>query len=152
MGNEFFRFFDIRMAEAITTAGQLSIRWIEKKINEYMNGLLKTKDEDYVIASDTDSIYLNMGPLVNKVYSGNPDPSKVIEFMDKVCDQKIQPFIDSSYQELKEYLNAYQQRMEMKRESLANKAIWVAKKNYVLNVYNSEGVAYAKPKLKMMGI
>ncbi len=152
MGNQYFRFFDTRMAEGITTAGQLSIRWIEKKINEYMNTLLKTQDEDYVIASDTDSIYLNMGLLVKKLYPNVSDKKKVIEFMDKVCDQKIQPFIDKSYGELAEYLNCYQQRMEMKRESLADKAIWVAKKNYVLNVYNSEGVAYAKPKLKMMGI
>ncbi len=152
LGNQYFRFFDIRIAEGITTAGQLSIRWIEKKINEYMNGLLKTKDEDYVIASDTDSIYLNMGPLVKKLYPDTSDTKKVIKFMDKVCDDKLQPFIDSSYEELKEYVNAYQQRMEMKRESLADKAIWTAKKRYILNVYNSEGVAYAKPKLKIMGL
>jgi DNA polymerase elongation subunit (family B) len=152
LGNQYFRFFDIRIAEGITTAGQLSIRWIEKKINEYMNKLLKTQDEDYVIASDTDSIYLNMGPLVKKLYPDVSDTKKVIKFMDKVCDDKIQPFIDSSYEELKEYVNAFQQRMEMKRESLADKAIWTAKKRYILNVYNSEGVAYAKPKLKIMGL
>ena len=152
LGNQYFRFFDTRIAEGITTAGQLSIRWIEKKINQYMNNLLKTDDVDYVIASDTDSIYLNMGPLVKKLYPDTSDTKKVIKFMDKVCDDKIQPFIDASYEELKEYVNAFQQRMEMKRESLADKAIWVAKKNYILNVYNSEGVAYAKPKLKMMGI
>lgn len=152
LGNQYFRFFDIRIAEGITTAGQLSIRWIENKINKYMNLLLKTGNEDYVIASDTDSIYLNMGPLVNKLYPDTSDTKKVIKFMNKVCDDKIQPFIDQSYEELKEYVNAYQQRMEMKRESLADKAIWVAKKNYILNVHDSEGVAYAKPKLKMMGI
>jgi len=152
LGNQYFRFFDIRIAEGITTAGQLSIRWIEKKINEYMNKLLKTQDEDYVIASDTDSIYLNMGPLVKKLYPNVDDTKKVIKFMDKVCDDKIQPFIDASYEELKEYVNAYQQRMEMKRESLADKAIWTAKKRYILNVHNSEGVAYAKPKLKIMGL
>ena len=152
LGNQYFRFFDIRIAEGITTAGQLSIRWIEKKINEYMNSLLKTQEKDYVIASDTDSIYLNMGPLVQKLYPNVSETKKVIDFMDKVCDQKIQPFIDSSYQELKEYVNAFQQRMEMKRESLADKAIWTAKKRYILNVYNSEGVAYAKPKLKIMGL
>ena len=152
LGNQYFRFFDTRIAEGITTAGQLSIRWIEKKINEYMNNLLKTKDEDYVIASDTDSIYLNMGPLIDKLYPNVNDTKKVIQFMDKVCEQKIQPFIDASYAELKEYVNAYQQRMEMKRESLADKAIWTAKKRYILNVHNSEGVAYAKPKLKIMGL
>ena len=128
LGNQYFRFFDIRIAEGITTAGQLSIRWIEKKINEYMNDLLKTQNEDYVIASDTDSIYLNMGPLVKKLYPDTSDTKKVIKFMDKVCDDKLQPFIDSSYEELKEYVNAFQQRMEMKRESLADKAIWTAKK------------------------
>jgi hypothetical protein len=93
-----------------------------------------------------------MGPLVKKLYPDTTDTKKVIKFMDKVCDDKIQPFIDSSYEELKEYVNAFQQRMEMKRESLADKAIWTAKKRYILNVHNSEGVAYAKPKLKIMGL
>lgn len=155
-GNQYFRFFDIRIAEAITTAGQLSARWIEKELNLYMNNVLKTKDSDYVIASDTDSIYLHLGPLVEKVYgvdwkTKNSTP-EIIEFMDKVCSQKIQPFIDSSYQKLAEYTNAYKQAMHMKREVLVDRAIWVAKKNYILNVYNSEGVAYTKPKLKMRGI
>ena len=152
LGNQYFRFFDIRIAEGITTAGQLSIRWIENKINEYMNKLLKTNGEDYVIASDTDSIYLNMGPLIQKLYPDTSDTKKVIKFMNKVCDDKIQPFIDDSYEELKQYVNAFQQRMEMKRESLADKAIWTAKKRYILNVHDSEGVAYAKPKLKIMGL
>jgi len=152
LGNQYFRFFDIRIAEGITTAGQLSIRWIENKINEYMNKLLKTDGEDYVIASDTDSIYLNMGPLIKKLYPDTSDTKKVIKFMNKVCDDKIQPFIDDSYEELKQYVNAFQQRMEMKRESLADKAIWTAKKRYILNVHDSEGVAYAKPKLKIMGL
>ena len=152
LGNQYFRFFDIRIAEGITTAGQLSIRWIEQKINKYMNVLLKSGNEDYVIASDTDSIYLNLGPVVDKFYKDTTDTKKVIRFMNKICEEKIQPYIDASYQELANYVNAHEQRMEMKRESLADKAIWVAKKNYILNVYDSEGVAYSKPKLKMMGI
>ena len=152
LGNQYFRFFDIRIAEGITTAGQLSIRWIEQKINKYMNVLLKTGNEDYVIASDTDSIYLNLGPIVDKFFPGTNDTKKVIRFMNKICEEKIQPYIDESYEELKQYVNAYQQRMEMKRESLADKAIWTAKKRYILNVHDSEGVAYAKPKLKIMGL
>ena len=157
LGNQYFRFFDTRIAEGITTAGQLSIRWIEKKINDYMNKVLKTDGEDYVIASDTDSIYLNLGPLVNKIHNSeleslSNDPKKVIKLMNKICEEKIQPYIDRSYEELANYVNAYQQRMEMKRESLADKAIWTAKKRYILNVYDSEGVAYVKPKLKIMGL
>ena len=155
LGNEFFRFFDIRQASAITTAGQLSIRWIEKKLNEYVNKILKTEDEDYVIASDTDSIYLSLDILVNKAYlESNPSASQaeVIAFMDKVCENKIQPFIDKSYDELARYTNAYAQKMMMKREALADKGIWTAKKRYIIRVHNNEGVQYAKPKLKVMGL
>jgi DNA polymerase elongation subunit (family B) len=151
MGSQYFRFYDLRQALAITQAGQLSIRWIENKLNEYLNKLLKT-DKDYVIASDTDSIYLNLGPLVDSVYKEKPDTQKVIAFMDKICEEKIQSYIDQSYQSLAEYVHAFDQKMQMKREGLSDKGIWTAKKRYILNVYNNEGVQYAKPKLKVMGL
>jgi len=155
LGNEYFRFFDLRQAEAITLSGQLSIRWIENKLNGYMNRLLNTEDVDYVIASDTDSIYLNLGPLVEKVYGEKARATateKIVDFVDRVCQQKLEPFIDKSYQELADYMNAYDQKMQMKREVIANKGIWTAKKRYILNVYDSEGVRFSEPKLKMMGI
>jgi DNA polymerase elongation subunit (family B) len=155
LGSQYFRFYDLRMALGVTTAGQFSIRWIEAKINDYMNKLLKT-DSDYVIASDTDSIYLRLGELVNKVYGVNGkvsgDPNKIIEFMDRVCEDKIQPYIDKSYQELADYVHAYDQKMQMKREGLSDKGIWTAKKRYILNVYNNEGVQYKEPKIKVMGL
>jgi DNA polymerase elongation subunit (family B) len=153
LGNEFFRFFDIRQAEAITLSGQLSIRWIENKMNMYMNKILGTKGVDYVIASDTDSIYLHMGPLVDFVYKDKVvETEKIVEFLDKACEEKIQPFIDKAYQDLADYMNAYSQKMFMKREAIADTGIWTAKKRYILNVWNNEGVAYKEPKLKMMGI
>jgi DNA polymerase elongation subunit (family B) len=152
IGNEWFRFFDIRIAEAITLSGQLGIRWIENRLNGFFNNMLKTKNVDYVIASDTDSIYLNLGGLVKKYIPDTPDKLKTIRMLDKFCEDKIQPFIDDSYQELKDYLNAYSQKMKMKREALADKAIWTAKKHYLINVYNNEGVEYKNPKLKIMGL
>ena len=153
LGSQYFRFYDLRMALGVTTAGQLSIRWIENKINEYMNKLLGTKNVDYVIASDTDSIYLCLAGLVGKVYGDRvDDPNVIIKFMDKVCNDKIQPFIDVSYQELADYVKAYAQKMQMKREGLSNKGIWTAKKRYILNVYNNEGVQYNEPDLKVMGL
>jgi DNA polymerase elongation subunit (family B) len=155
LGSQYFRFYDLRMALGVTTAGQLSIRWIENKINDYMNGLLKT-NKDYVIASDTDSIYLCLGELVNKVYGVDGQISipkqKVIEFMDRVCEEKIQPFIDKSYEELANYVHAYAQKMQMKREALADKGIWTAKKRYIMHVYNNEGVQYSEPEMKVMGL
>jgi DNA polymerase elongation subunit (family B) len=116
-----------------------------------MNKLLKT-EEDYVIASDTDSIYLRLGNLVDKVFSDEKDTKKIVDFMDKVCEEKIQPFIDKSYEELAIYVHAFSQKMQMKREALADKGLWTAKKRYALNVYNNEGVAYNEPKLKVMGL
>jgi DNA polymerase elongation subunit (family B) len=156
LGSQYFRFYDLRMALGVTTAGQLSIRWIENKLNVYMNKILGTIDKDYVIASDTDSIYLRLGNLVDKVYGVDGvvklPALKVIEFMDRVCEDKIQPYIDKSYNELAEYVHAYAQKMQMKREALADKGIWTAKKRYIMHVYNNEGVQYAEPDMKVMGL
>jgi DNA polymerase elongation subunit (family B) len=151
MGNQYFRYFDIRMAEGITTSGQLSIRWMANKLNAFMNKTLKTEGKDYVVAIDTDSIYLTLEVLVEKMCEGKTDEQK-IKFMDKICEDVFQPFIDSGYQELADYMNAYSQKMQMKREVLADKGIWTAKKRYILNVHNSEGVQYEKPKIKVMGL
>jgi DNA polymerase elongation subunit (family B) len=155
LGSQYFRFYDLRMALGVTSAGQLSIRWIANKINAYMNKILGTENGDFVVASDTDSIYLRLAELVDKVYGDAAETmpkQKVIEFLDKVCQDKIEPFIDKSYQELAEYVHAYQQKMQMKREVLADKGIWTAKKRYILNVYNSEGVQYAEPHMKVSGL
>lgn len=152
MSNEYFRYYDIRIAEGITLSGQLTIRWAEKTMNAYMNKILNTQDEDYVIAIDTDSLYIRMAKLVQHVLGDNPDHDKAVKFLDRVGTEKIEPILDKAYMQLKEYLHAYDQKMVMKREVIASNGVWTGKKHYVLNVHNSEGVQYAKPKLKMMGI
>ena len=146
IGNQYFRYYDLAIAEGITTAGQLSIRWIEKKINQYLNKLLNT-DKDYVIASDTDSIYVTFDELIQKVNPKNP-----IDFLDTIAKEKIEPFIDKSYKQLADYVHAYDQKMFMKREVIADKGIWTAKKRYILNAWDVEGVRYHEPQLKIMGI
>jgi DNA polymerase elongation subunit (family B) len=153
IGNQYFRFFKLANAEAITLSGQTSIRWIENKVNGYLNNLLQTEEVDYVIASDTDSIYINFGPVVNKFLSSKSgDKTTVVGLLNKVCEEKLEPFIEKSYQELATYVNAYDQKMQMKRENIADRGIWTAKKRYILNVWDSEGVRYSEPKLKIMGI
>jgi DNA polymerase elongation subunit (family B) len=153
IGNQYFRYYKLANAEAITLSGQVSIRWIENKMNQYLNTLLQTEDADYVIASDTDSIYLNLGPLVDKFFSSkSSDKTKIVELLDKICEDKFEPYIEKCYQELANYVSAYDQKMQMKRENIADRGIWTAKKRYILNVHNSEGVQYTEPKLKMMGI
>lgn len=153
IGNQYFRYYKLANAEAITLSGQVSIRWIENKVNGYLNTLLQTEDVDYVIASDTDSIYLNMGPLVDKFFSAkSSDKAAIVSILDKICQEKLEPFIERSYQALADYVSAYDQKMQMKRENIADRGIWTAKKRYILNVWNSEGVQYTEPKLKVMGI
>ena len=152
IGNNWFRYFDLLVATAITSSGQLSIRWIEKSLNIYLNKLLETDGEDYVIASDTDSVYITFDKLVSKVFGESPETRKVVEFLDKVATTKLEPFINKSYQSLADIVGAYEQKMIMAREVIADKGVWTAKKRYILNVWDSEGVRYKEPKLKIMGI
>ena len=153
IGNQYFRYYKLANAEAITLSGQVSIRWIEDRMNAHINKILKTEDVDYVIASDTDSSYLNLGALVDRVYEGREKTSEsVVSFLNKVCEVEFEKYIESSYETLAKYVNAYDNKMVMKRENIADRGIWTAKKRYILNVWDSEGVRYEEPKLKMMGI
>ena len=153
IGNQYFRYYKLENAEAITLSGQVSIRWIENRMNQKINHILKTKDVDYVIASDTDSIYLNLGPLVEVIYKEREKTTEsVVGFLNKICEVEFEKYIESSYETLASYVNAYDQKMIMKRENIADRGIWTAKKRYILNVWDSEGVRYSEPKLKIMGI
>ena len=151
LGNQWFRYFDLRNAEAVTTGGQLAIRWIEKALNDFLNKYLETKDYDYVVAIDTDSVYLRLGKFVEKFIKSD-DKNKVIDTIDKVCREAFEPHITKSYEELADYVNASENKMFMGREVIADKAVWTAKKRYALNVYDSEGVRYKTPKMKVMGM
>lgn len=154
IGNQYFRFFNVDQATAITMGGQLSIQWVQNGVNAYMNRLLKTQDVDYVIASDTDSLYVNFSKLVTQMFGGRPDTpkEKIVTFLDRVCKEAFKPLIDRIFADLADRVHAYQQKMSMKREAIADRGIWTGKKHYILNVWDSEGVRYKEPKLKMKGI
>ena len=150
IANKWFRYYDVRVAEAVTLSGQLAIRWAERTVNELMCEAMETPNTDYVIAIDTDSVYVNFGPLVDKL--GITDKAKAVSVIDQIAEKKIVPLFRKSYDELAEYTNAYENKMVMEREVIADAGVWTAKKRYILNVHNSEGVQYEKPKLKIMGI
>lgn len=154
LGNEYCRWFDINLAETITKSGQLSIRWIANSVNKYLNKLLDTKDEDFILAADTDSIYVKLEKVVFLIYKDKPLPpnNKIAAVLDKFCQDKLQPFIDKSYQKLADYVNAHKQTMKMKRENIADTAIWTAKKRYIMNVLIDEAGPLAEPDLKIMGL
>lgn len=152
IGNSSFRYYDTRQAEAITLTGQLTIQWIQHKVNKYLNNLLKTTGVDYVIASDTDSIFINLKSLVNKLIKDTSNKTKVIDFLNKFCKEMMTPYIVLCFDELADYMNSASKRMDMKRDVIADRGVWTAKKRYCLNVYDSEGVRYKEPKLKIMGV
>jgi len=147
LGNKYFRYFDLRVAEGITLTGQTVIRWAERSVNKFMNKIVGTTNKDYVIAIDTDSVYVNFGPLVEKYVAENE-----VQTIDQICVDQFQPMLERSYDELFQMFNCYMPRMVMEREAIADRGIWTAKKRYILNVHNNEGVQYAQPKLKIMGI
>ncbi|BCU95294.1 MAG: hypothetical protein CM15mV8_1380 [Caudoviricetes sp.] len=150
IGNQYFRYYDVRQ-QWITLAGQFVIRFIEKNVNEYMNKILKTHDKiDYIVASDTDSIYLTMDKLVEQVCK-DKTKEQTLKFLNKVVESRIEPFLDKCFKQLAEYTNAFQNKMVMKREVIADKGIWTAKKRYMLNVLDEEGITFDEPKLKIMG-
>ena len=151
--NIYFLYYIAAMAEAITTSGQLSIRYAEKSVNDYLNKFMKTENLDYIVYIDTDSIYVDMAPVIEKVF-GTVDIDKKTgeEFLDKVCKEKIEKIIEDGYVELAEKMGAYRNAMAMKREKITDKSVFVAKKRYVMNALNSEGVHYEEPKISVTGL
>lgn len=155
LANPYFRFFNADLASSVPISGQLSIRWIEIKVNNYLNKVLGTVGEDYVIASDTDSIYINLNELVcETIIKNNSSTSsvEVVEFLDSVCKNKLSKVIDKAYGELAQYTNAVAQKMKMKREIIADQGIWTAKKRYITSVWDKEGVRYTEPRIKVVGL
>ena len=152
LANQWFAFFSVDLAEAITTSGQLIIQWGEKTINDWLNQVLKTEDKDYVIAIDTDSLYITLDDLVKQVFPEDTPKAKIIDFINTIAEDTIEPVLAKGYDKLAKDTNAFQQKMQMGREVIADRGIWTAKKRYILNVHDNEGVRLAEPKLKMMGI
>ena len=151
MANEYFRFYDDRIAEGITLTGQYIIQSMGKTLNDTLNKICETKDYLYSFYSDTDACYITLDPLVKKFY-GKMETDKLIKILDKVCDEKIESFLSKASDRISDYTNAFDNRISFKREVIADRGIWVAKKRYALNVYNNEGVQYSEPKLKVMGL
>lgn len=151
LGNKHFRWFDIRYAESITRGGQLAVQWAAHHVNGFMNKWLKTEEIDYIIYIDTDSIYVDMEEVVKQIGKECTREEKT-EALDAFCETKIQPLLEAVYQKLAGWMAAKEQAMFMKREALADRAVFVAKKRYMINVLNNEGVQYKEPKIKILGI
>ena len=152
MANQYFRYYSTDIAEGITLTGQYIIQYIGKEINAFLGNKLKNPTFDGVISSDTDSVMLCLDELVQKVVPPNTSTIKIIDFLDKFSKTVLEPFVRDKFAELADYVNAFENKMDMKREAIADRGIWRAKKNYVIQVYDNEGVRFAEPYLKTVGI
>ena len=152
LANEWCRWYNIDLAEAITLSGQLTVKWILKKINEWMNNICKTNDIDYIVAGDTDSNYISFKKLLEVYNIDTSDKKKTVAIIEKICNEKLDPYIRECFLEMHEFTNSFQPKIRMARENIADRAIWTAKKHYILNVLNTDGKNYDPPKLKMVGI
>jgi DNA polymerase elongation subunit (family B) len=151
LSNEAYRWFDPKLSESVTKSGQFTIRWVERALNKWLNEYCNTKDHKFVVYCDTDSAYLRLDLIVDKLW---PDklPQEIVGLLHDFCEERIQPVINQAFKELGDHLNHRQHVLEMKREAIADKAIWTAKKRYIMNVWDMEGTRYDEPKLKMQGI
>jgi len=149
--NQYFRFYDDRIAEGITLTGQYIIQHIGRALNTYLNKVCNTQGVEYTFYSDTDSCYVTLDRLV-QTHFAHLDKHKITDVIDKFCQEKLKQVLDTACNEIAQATNAFENHMEFKREVIADRAIWVAKKRYALNVYDSEGVRYKEPKLKVQGL
>ncbi len=146
MGNKYFRYFDLRVATAITLTGQEVIKYAETNVNNFLDEFIG-EPKDRVIAMDTDSLYIGVNDVIEKFKPNNP-----VAFLDEFGSKAIEPMLAKAFDKFAKHTKAYSNRMVMKREAIADRGIWTAKKRYILNVHNNEGVQYAEPKIKIMGI
>lgn len=150
LGSQYFAFYDINLAEAITLTGQYVSKSLYMNLNEFLNQKFDTSDVDYLIAGDTDSIYLHLDAFF-KPTDKNLTKKQKVELLDAFCEAEIQPVINKTLQDISEYTNAYKPFLKMKREAIAERGIFTGKKRYALTIWDNEGVKYEEPKLKVTG-
>ena len=152
LGAAAFRWYDETIAEGITATGRVGIQYITKKINEFVNEKAGTDGIDYVVSSDTDSVYFEVDAIVKHRWPEVIDKQQITDLVNEFAENEAGPYIDQCYKDLSDYLNCDVNLLDMKREAIADTFIIRAKKNYIMRVFDNEGIRYADPYYKMMGI
>ncbi|WP_298751946.1 DNA polymerase domain-containing protein [uncultured Arcobacter sp.] len=150
-GNNYFRYYDLRQATGITLSAQLAIKCAMKSTTEFFQDKY---GYDPLIYVDTDSIYLNVEPIVEKIKSKKPNikDSEIVDFLDKFAQERVEPVLEAGYNDLKEYLNCNDNKMVMKREKIGSAGIWLGKKRYSTMVHDEEGVRFPTPEISNTGV
>lgn len=140
------RWSDIRFSRSITLTAQTMNRHVKYAMNNFLSGITGIK-KNYVKGGDTDSLYINLSDIYDHFNFKN------IDELDNYIKEVIEPFIEDEMVKMCDYLNNYELQMVMKREVIASKGIFTKKKKrYSLLVADNEGVRYAEPHLKIIGL
>jgi len=149
-GLKYFRFYDIRLSEAVTLSGQAANRFVEQRVNQYLNKILETANRDYTVYMDTDSCYFDLSGMVKK-FAHNKTKEQQYEFVKKVGYSKLTDVINDAIVEFNDYLNVHDPVLDMKMEAVGS-GVFIAKKKYIMSIVHMEGVDYAEPEMKMTGV
>jgi DNA polymerase elongation subunit (family B) len=138
-GNRYAPMADIDAARSITLTCQHVIQTSEKIVNKIINNKFNTKNKDYAVYEDTDSIYISL--MNNELEISSNDTQNFIKNLEVKLNAGIK-----KWGELE--LNSIDSRFEFKRESICDYGMFLKKKHYVLHMIDDEGFACDKWKYK----
>ena len=140
---------------AITNSGQRLTKESITFVNQYISDQLEIDPKTFVIASDTDSLYMELTDLLKK---RNPD----LDYNDR--EEKIKRLLTLT-SELQTVANANLNNItqdlfnmhgkhyfELKQEVIAEKAYWSGKRRYAMYIVNKEGVLIEELEMKGLDI
>lgn len=153
LGNKHFRYCEVENAEAITLFGQVVNKTTQIYINNTMNEIQETPELDNICGGDTDSVYVVAERISKLLFVDGDDIQVKIDKIDQFVKEIIQPEVNAATDGLASMMHSKANKMVWEREVISDAMIYVAKKNYAINVWDNEGVRhYGEPKLKMKGL
>lgn len=145
---EYFLFYNLDIAEAITLTGQLLIQKAGFSANKFLNEYLDTEDKDYVVFGDTDSIAVELDDVLKK----NNITEDKVNYLDKFYNDNLDNILEKEFNHYTSYCNYFQNKISFKREKIAQKLLIIGKKNYYMAVLDDEGKRYDEPKYIYKGL
>ena len=144
LANQFFRWCRYELCSAVTLNGQLVLKTLLSVMNKEFPDIIQ-------VAGDTDSTIFSLETLVEK-HCKNFSEDDIIEWINKFCEEKFQPLINKTYQQLSGYVGAVKNYMVMEVEKIISDAFWTAKKHYAMRIIVEDGLRLKQPKFAYKGL
>ena len=139
------------ISKAITLTGQRLLQESIKNMNAYLNKYLKVTDKDYIITSDTDSLFIQVKDVLI---------SKGVDLTDKAACIEATLEIATELQKVaNKFINRVAREnfnirgdhyFELKQEVVIERGYFAGKRRYAMYIVNKEGVTV--DEMVMMGL